>query len=454
MKALVFERNLARFAASRVVSSLAGSGKGVSVAPLRLTDLEAPALRGPGWHRVRPRLAGICGSDLATIDGHSSRYFEDLVSFPFVPGHEIVGVIEESFGANGAITSSALAPGARVVIESVIGCIPRGIDPPCSACAQGRSGGCERVGFGHISPGLQIGYCADTGGGWSNAGLVAHETQLHAVPDELSDEEAVMIEPTACAVHAAIRAEVDPGDTVAVLGAGTLGLTTVAALRSLTEPGALFVGAKHPHQRRLAEELGADTAVPPAQLGRAVRRQSRSLAVSERSHQLTGGADVVVDCVGSAESITEALSIVRPRGRLVLVGMPGNIRIDLAPLWHRELILTGAYAYGTEEPADGTRRTFDLAMELVARCRLGRLVSARYPLDRFEEALAHAGAAGRRGAVKIVFDLRRAPTGRSDPSTGTTRPAVRVASKPALSLPHRRTRVLTTRPRTRKGATP
>ena len=93
-------------------------------------------------------------------------------------------------------------------------------------------------------------------------------------------------------------------------------------------------------------------------------------------------------------------------------------------------------------------------MEVVARCRLGRLVSARYPLDRFEEALAHAGAAGRRGAVKIVFDLRRAPTGRSDPSTGTTRPAIRVASKPALSLPRRRTRVLTTRPRTRKEATP
>jgi threonine dehydrogenase-like Zn-dependent dehydrogenase len=456
MKALVFERNLARFAASRVVSSLAGSGKGASVAPLRLTDLEAPALPGPGWYRVRPRLAGICGSDLATLDGRSSRYFENLVSFPFVPGHEIVGVVEESFGANGTITAGELVPGARVesfgangtitagelvpgarvVVESVIGCVARGITPPCRACAQGRSGGCERVGFGHISPGLQIGYCADTGGGWSNAGVLAHETQLHLVPDELSDEEAVMVEPTACAVHAAIRAEVDPGDTVAVLGAGTLGLTTVAALRSLTEPAALFVGAKHPHQRRLAEQLGADAAVPPAQLGRAVRRQSRSLATAERSHQLTGGADVVVDCVGSAESIAEALSIVCPRGRLVLVGMPGNVRVDLAPLWHRELTLTGAYAYGTEDLPGSSRRTFDMAMELVVSCDLGRLVSARYPLDRFEEALAHAGAAGRRGAIKVVFDLRKVPAQHSNTRVATTRPRTRP------------------RPRTREGATP
>ncbi|MGA2036426.1 MAG: zinc-binding dehydrogenase [Acidimicrobiales bacterium] len=405
MKALVFERNLARFAASRVASSLVGSGKGISIGPLRLTELEAPALPGPGWHRVRPRLAGICGSDLATLDGRSSRYFEDLVSFPFVPGHEIVGTVKESFAGNGATTRTALPPGTRVVVESVIGCIPRGIDPPCPACATGRIGGCERVAFGHISPGLQIGYCTDTGGGWSTAGLVAHETQLHAVPDELSDEDAVMVEPTACAVHAATRAEVNPGDTVAVLGAGTLGLTTVAALRSLTEPGAIFVGAKHTHQRRLAEELGADAALPPAQLGRAVRRQSRSLAVSEHSHQLTGGADVVVDCVGNPESLTEALSIVRPRGRVVLGGMPGNVRVDLASLWHREVTLTSAYAYGTEEVSGSSRRTFDLAMEMVASCRLGRLVSARYPLDRFEEAVAHAGTAGRRGAVKVVFDL-------------------------------------------------
>ena len=139
-----------------------------------------------------------------------------------------------------------------MVVEPVLGCIPRGIVPPCAACAEGRVGGCERVAFGHLAPGLQIGFCADTGGGWSQAGLVAHASQLHPVPETLSDDDAVMIEPTACAVHGALAAGVEPGDTVAVLGGGTVGLTTTAALRQLAGPGALLMGARYAHQRALA----------------------------------------------------------------------------------------------------------------------------------------------------------------------------------------------------------
>ncbi len=134
------------------------------------------------------------------------------------------------------------------------------------------------------------------------------------------------------------------------------------------------------------------------------------------------------DCVGSSDSLAASLRVVRPGGRIVLVGMPGPVRVDLAPLWQREIALIGAYAYGTEQLQDGPRSTFGLAFELVASAGLERLVSARYPLDRYEEAVRHAATAGRRGAVKVVFDLRRSATGaRSRPSadagrapTGTT----------------------------------
>jgi len=403
MKALLFERSLPRYAAARVASSVA-PGSGARLGPLHLTDVDEPALPGPDWRRISPILAGICGSDLATVEGHSSRYFEPIVSFPFVPGHEVVGELADGGPDDGA----------RVVIEPVLGCAARGIDPPCGACASGHTGNCERVAYGHLKPGLQTGYCSDTGGGWSSS-LVAHRSQIHLVPESMSDEEAVMIEPSACGIHAALAAGADlSGATVAVIGAGTLGLTVIGALRRFLPPSLLLAGAKHPEQRRLAASLGADQVLDPEGLVRGVRRHTRSLA---NGAVLTGGADVVIDCVGNAESIDSALSMVRPKGRVVLAGMPGNVKLDLTSLWNREVSLAGAYAYGLESvPGRAPTRTFDLAFELVAEAGLGQLVGARYPLDRFPEAIAHASAAGRRGAVKVVFDLRpasRRPTWRS-----------------------------------------
>ena len=396
MKALVVERLTHRFAAARVAALASGSGAGIGIGPVRLLEMEPPEIPSDGW--LRPRLSGICGSDLATVDGESSRYFEDIVSFPFVLGHEIVADVVDAKRAR------------RVVVEPVLGCLARGLNPPCPACAEGRKGSCERIAFGHIHPGLQTGFCKDTGGGWSEE-LIAHESQLHDVPASLSDEAAVMVEPAACATHAALAAHIRQGERVVVLGAGTLGLLTVAALRHFCEPGALIAVARHPIQRDLASSLGADEVVEEDELGRAARRLTGSLALGKKpvtKGRLTGGVDVVFDCVGSSRSIEEALAVTRPGGRIILVGMPGSVRVDLAPLWHREISLVGAYAYGAEDWAGARISTFDLAFELVESMNLSRLVSAHYPLDRYEEAVKHAASAGRRGSVKIVFDLRRA----------------------------------------------
>jgi threonine dehydrogenase-like Zn-dependent dehydrogenase len=328
-----------------------------------------------------------------------------MVSFPFVPGHEVVGVLD---GGGVDHAGRVLEPGTRAVIEPVLGCAPRHIRPPCPSCAGGHTGLCGNVAFGDVAPGLQTGYCSDTGGGWSTAGLVAHHSQVHRVPDTFSDEDAVVVEPTACAVHAVLSADIEAGAVVAVIGAGTLGLATVAALHHLvrpSSPGTVMVGAKHTHQRQLAESLGADAVVAPEQLARAVRRRSGSLVLAGR---LTDGADVVFDCVGSSESLAASLAMVRPRGRVVVVGMPGRVSIDLAPLWHRELTLVGSYTYGVEPPLESapSGRTFERAIGLVAEAGLGSLVSATYPIERYEEAIVHAGSAGRRGAVKVAFDLR------------------------------------------------
>jgi threonine dehydrogenase-like Zn-dependent dehydrogenase len=251
--------------------------------------------------------------------------------------------------------------------------------------------------------------------------LVAHSSQLFAVPDALTDADAVTVEPVACAVHAVLGAGIQDGDVVAIIGAGTLGLTVIAALSHLAstgrcpEPSSVLVGARYPHQQRLARQFGASEALPPDQLTRAVRRHSRSLSFGGASGDtatLSGGADVVIDCVGSAESIEQSLSMVKPRGVVSLVGMPGKVTVDLAPLWHREVRLAGAYAYGLETVPKTKKgvATFDLAFEVVEAHGTGCLVSATYPLTRFEDAIAHAGAAGRRGAVKIAFDIGKGHT--------------------------------------------
>jgi threonine dehydrogenase-like Zn-dependent dehydrogenase len=153
--------------------------------------------------------------------------------------------------------------------------------------------------------------------------------------------------------------------------------------------------------------------VEPGELARGVRRRTGSLVLD--SGQLTGGASLVFDCVGTSQSLSSALEVVAPGGTVVLLGMPGQVKVDLTCLWQREVSITGAYAYGTElmvgagtgtDAAAVPRRTFDLSFDLVADAGLERLVSALYPLSRYREAIQHAAAAGRRGAIKVAFDLR------------------------------------------------
>ena len=420
MKALLMERRLTRFVAARVASAF-GSGRGAGLGPLRLADVDAPKAPGNNFFAVTPLLSGICGSDLATVDGRSSMYFEDIVSFPFVLGHEMVGILnEDAIDAAGA----PLAQGTRIVVQPVLGCAARGL-VLCSACESGEVGRCQHLSHGHLRPGLQTGFCADTGGGWSEGPVQVHSSQLFAVPEALSDEDAVTVEPMACALHAALSAKARADDTVAILGAGTLGLGVLAAFTFLANtersvrPRRLIVGARYRIQQAYARALGADEVVPPEQLLRAVRLATHSGVVGSPSGKpglLTGGANIVLDCVGSAESLSDALAMTAPGGRVVVVGMPGKVSMDLAPLWHREVALVGAYAYGLEETARGPERTFDLALEMAGSMATGKMVSARYPLDRFEEALAHAGSAGPRGAIKIVFDARarRAKTIKED----------------------------------------
>ncbi len=357
---------------------------------LHLGDVAEPDLPARDWVRVAPTLSGICGSDLAAIGGHASLYLDPLTSYPFVPGHEVVGTLDD---------------GSRVVIEPALGCKVRGIEPPCPRCAEGRPGLCYNVTEGPIEVGLQTGYCADTGGGWGEV-LVAHPSQLHPVPPSLSDQAAVLIEPFACCVHAALRGGVTKDDIVVVVGAGTIGLLTVAAIRLFTPPKRLIAVAKHPTQRELAQKLGADQVVNPADVFQRVRfaTGARRLDGVDRS-LLLGGADITFECVGRAGSLNDAVRFTREGGTVVAVGMPGEEKVDWAAIWQRELTVMGAYAYGAEPKRKG-RRTFELALEAAPNMHLEQLTGPLFGLGEYRDAIAYAMSAGRLGAVKVAFDLR------------------------------------------------
>jgi threonine dehydrogenase-like Zn-dependent dehydrogenase len=351
--------------------------------------------------RVKPLLSGICGSDLGTLSSENSPYFSPITSPPFVLGHEVVGIVAEA--------NSGFEAGERVVVEPALGCEVRCIETLCPYCATGRYALCLNVTKGNIAPGIQTGFCRDTGGGWSRGTLVAHPPQLHRVPDPLSDEAAVAIEPLACAVHAALKASPEPDDTALVIGAGSVGLFTVAALRQLTGVGRIICVAKHDRQREEALRLGADEVVRPKETYAALPGM-----LGTETHEpelgkpvVMGGAEKVFECVGSPSTMEDAIRLTRPGGEVSLVGMPGaKSSLDLTALWYKEVNLSGTYAYGVEEYQGGRIKSFELAMRLASEIGLEKLVGPHFRLEEYREAISAARSAGREGNVKVVFDLR------------------------------------------------
>jgi threonine dehydrogenase-like Zn-dependent dehydrogenase len=395
--ALEYHRSPGRFIAARGLTStkLGGRMSGMiagNVSPLRLVNRQAPEVPGEGWTRVTPRLSGICGSDLGLLTGRSSPYLSPMTSMPFVPGHEVVGETQDDL--------PGMPKGTRVVMDPVLSCAARGT-PECRWCASGQQSRCDHITTGRISAGLQTGSCADTGGGWSRQ-FVAHASQLHAVPDDLPDERAVLAEPLACAVHSVRRVKVASGSTAVIIGAGTVGLLTLLALRELTDVGAVYVVAKHGHQQEKAKALGATAVIEPRKAVRALRR-----VTAARMHTpeiggdfLLGGVDTAFECTGGSSGLDTSLRLVRAGGTVVVSGMPSG-GVDLTPLWYRELELVGAYCSG----ADGA--DFADAIRLAGTAPLDGYVGTTYPLARWREALNHAADAGRLGTVKVAFDPAR-----------------------------------------------
>ncbi len=374
------------------------------LAMLRYREVPEPALPGPQWVKIKTRYGGICGSDMHTVFSKDSPALSVFVSSPFTLGHENLGTIAEI-----GDQVEGFAPGDRVVADPLLPCATRGIEELCEFCQQDKFSLCQNFAEGDLAPGLSIGWCRDTGGSWGPY-FFAHQSQLFCVPESVSDENALMVEPFSVTLHSVMRNFPDDDDTVLILGSGVVGLCTVAALRTLGSSARLIVVAKYPFQGEMARRFGADEVI---YLREGDYFQAVAEATGGKLHKpvlgkrlLVGGADVVYECVGSESSIDDSLRFTRSGGTMVLVGLAAiPKRVDWTPIWLNELTIKGSVWSGMETFQGRRIRTFQLGLEWMAadKLDLAPMVTHRFRLDDYRRALAVTADKGRHRVVKSVF---------------------------------------------------
>jgi L-iditol 2-dehydrogenase len=331
-----------------------------------LRDVERP-VPGPFEVLCRVRATAICGTDPHIIQGHYPGFWPK--DWPLIPGHEWCGdVVELGPSAEGL----GWQVGTRVAGTSHAAC------GYCRRCVEGRYNICENFGveglhaqYGHNAPGAYAEY-------------VVHSVRsVFPVPDVLSDEEAAMLDPAAIALHTVIRGGHRPGDVVAVIGPGVMGLLVAECAQALGAGRVIVVG----RGRRLdkARELGYEvvdfTETDPVQ---AVREATAGL-----------GADVALECSGAPEAVAQGVEMVRKGGRVAVIGIPlSDASLPMPRTVLDEIDVVGVRASAGEMP-----RAIELAA--TGRIRLGELITHRYSLEDFADAYA-TFTERTDGALKVI----------------------------------------------------
>ncbi|MCS7240423.1 MAG: zinc-binding dehydrogenase [Candidatus Bipolaricaulota bacterium] len=368
MKALVYTASIPRYLLAKTL----GKHTPLELLPLRLREIPAPEPPA-GWERGKVLLSGICGSDLALLFGKSSPRLAPFFSFPAVLGHEIVADVG----------------GVRAAINPLLACRERGL-PPCWACAKGEDALCQNVAEGTLPPGM-LGYHRDLPGGWGER-IVVHPARVHVLPPEVPTERGLLAEPLAVVLRGLRLALPSKDLPVLILGAGAIGLLTVASLKLLGHKGAIHVVARHRLQADMAQDLGA-TAVHASPWEAVKIFGGKSYRPPLGPAAWRGGFPFVIDAAGSETSVDQALWSAQEGGTVLLLGAPGEIRLDLSPLWFRGIQVLGTYTYSDQD--------FRNAVGLLGEAKgLEKLLTHTFPLADYRSAFRTVLA--RRG-IKVAF---------------------------------------------------
>jgi len=421
MKALVFNIHPVRWPLCKLAGWLTPRAFWSPLSGLRLRDVPTPpiwTIRGrPGgpdgqWVRLRTILGGICGTDIAAVfqRTHPANILRAMTRFPVTLGHENVAVIEE---VGPAVTG--WQPGQRVVVEPSLSCVVRGIRSPCGPCREGCFTLCERFldpGEHGLPPGMMIGWNSFTGGSWSRE-FVAHASQLYAVPDVLSDEEAAVVDPIASAVHAVLRRRPGEGERVLVIGGGIIGIGVAMAIRALGGSVRVTALVRHQHQAERMRAAGVDGTIVTRRRDPHARRDvavaaaggGRRIPSLFGNQAFIGGYDLTYDCIGTGRSLTDAMKFTRARGTVVEVGTSQIAVVDTTPLWLTELNVVGSNGRQFELYEGRRRHTYEVVFDLAAKGRLSLkgLLTHVFALEDYSQAFETLSSRGRSGVVKAAF---------------------------------------------------
>ena len=378
--------------------------------PFGLHDMDDATLVRPDWVITKPILSGICGSDAKLVLGDFSTGDMDnpmaaFSSLPHVPGHEVVAEVVSMGPA-----ATGLDVGQRVVLNPWLSCGPRGIEPKCPPCQTGDFNLCWNFTEGDLGPGVHVGVITGAPGAWAEL-MAAHDSMLIPVPDGISNEAAVLADPFSVSFHAIVRNPPPKGGRVVVYGAGALGLTSVAILRSLYPDLEIAVVARFEVQREMALQFGASLVVshePRLALVEALADWSGAvlhtpfdgLPVAHPGH-----IDVGYDTVAKAETFEVGVRVLAERGRLVYTGVATPERWEWTPVYFKELSVVGSNAFAQEEFGGVRQHAISHYLGLVAdgRIDITPMLTHRFELPDWFGALKAIARQDQSGALKVAF---------------------------------------------------
>ena len=396
MKALVFRHSLAREAAATIGGRIDQRAFTSRLAPVRIEDVDEQPLPADDWVRVTTTFSGLCGSDVKQIllNGSRDNPLTALVSFPHVLGHEVVGRRADT--------------GQRVVLNPWLSCGPRGIEPACEPCQAGRYPWCQNFRAGPLPPSIHLGNCAAAAGAHAER-FAAHESQLFAIPDGISDEAAVLADPVSVSLRTILLAPPADGRPVLVYGSGTLAFAAIALLRHLYPATDVWAATRPGARADLATRLGAHAVLStaPDELVAQVARRTGTVPLTPWSKHdwLQDGPGVVYDTIGSTETVETALRLLTTGGTLVISGVEPPKRFEWTPLYFKELRVIGSNGFGIEEVGGLAKHAMEHYLDFAAAgMDLTPVITHRFPLERWDEAVLAVKNARQTGAVKVLLE--------------------------------------------------